>query len=120
MIGMVAVIETALRLGSQINPVVGFHFGPGVVIKQMRLPAGHASIGEVHSHPHLSIFYGAARITTDDETKEYPQGFHIINIPAGVKHAFEALTDLDWACISENPYDETDPAKLDKFLVEGG
>ena len=103
-----------------INPVVGFHFGPGVVAKQMRLPAGYRSLGESHTHSHLSIFYGACRITNDGETKEYPQGFHIINIPAGVVHAFEAITDLDWACVNENPNDETDPSALDQLMVSGG
>ena len=100
----------------EINPVIGFHFGPGVVVKQMRLPPGYRSLAEAHEHPHLSIYYGHAIVTTDDnETKIY--GFGVMNIPAGVVHSFEAISTLDWCCISENTTDETDPEKVDKMMI---
>jgi quercetin dioxygenase-like cupin family protein len=95
-----------------------FHFGPGVCIKQMALPAKHFAVTHKHTYDHLAVLTeGVAIVTLDEHVTQY-QGLSVITIKAGVAHKIEALTNIKWLCVHAT--DETDESKLDAVLIAQG
>ena len=94
------------------------HFIGGVYAKELLIPAGFRLVSHRHKYDHLSILAsGAVWLTIDDKTR-LATGPCALNIPAGKEHMVQAETDAVWFCI--HPTDETDYAKVDETLIEGG
>lgn len=94
------------------------HFGGGVYAKETLIPAGTTLAQHVHKHDHLSILArGYALVTVDGKSTEL-RGPACLTIAAGKSHEVQALTDVAWYCVHAT--EETDPAKVDQTLIEGG
>lgn len=86
--------------------------------KHCVIPAGESHDQHVHTYDHLSILAsGTAWVTVDDKTECFT-GPVCLTIAAGKSHKVTALTDIHWFCVHST--DETDPAKIDQTLIEGG
>lgn len=94
------------------------HFSSGVYAKELRIPAGMIGRMHKHQHDHLSVLaLGRAWVTIDGARTMYQPG-SVITIKAGSYHEVRAIDDIVWLCIHAT--EETDPAKVDSVLVEGG
>jgi len=86
------------------------YFAPGLYIREMLIPAGHAVVGKIHKHAHFNdISKGRARVCTEF-------GFEILEAPCrfvslpGTKRAVFAETDVIWTTF--HPTDKTDPDEI--------
>lgn len=108
-------LEGALLAGPTVEPEVIRHFFPGVMMQEMRAPAGGCIIGHEHKTEHANILLsGRIRVWIDGEEKELTAP-EIVRSSAGTRKAAIALTDVTWLTI--HPTKETDPAKLEKQLI---
>lgn len=91
------------------------HFGPGVYLREMTIPAGVTATGAVHKTEHLTIIVGHCLLTTDDGVREFC-GHHTIRSKPGMKRACHALLTTTLTTIHVT--DETDLEKLVELLTE--
>ncbi len=75
------------------------HFSDGLYAKEMFLPKGGMAIAHSHTYSHLSILGKGKALVTFDHGSEVLTAPACINVPAGQKHAIEALEDIVWYCI---------------------
>lgn len=112
----VQAIERAAGEAEQINCPVTHHFGPGVYIREVFLPAGTAVIGHSHRHAHLNVML-SGRLTIigmDGTTRELTAPQTFIAAP-GRKIAY-VHEDVRWQNIYATP--ETDIETLEDALFE--
>lgn len=97
---------------------INHHFCDGVYMKESFIEHGFQFPQHEHPFDHLSVLaYGQAAVTVDGKTEVYlaPK---IIVIKAGKVHHVTALSDIVWICTHRD--DETDPAKIDDSILNGG
>lgn len=71
----------------------------GVVTVHYKIPAGRDVFSHVHDYDHLSILVsGEGDLTRGDGDPERLTGPRFIEIKAGVRHKFHAVTDCVWDC----------------------
>lgn len=109
-------LETTLCGMPQADCPVTHHFGPGVYIREVRLPAGACVIGHSHRHAHLNIML-AGRLTMiglDGSRRE-------VSAPATFTgKAGRKIAVIHEDVIFQNVYatDETDVEKLEEQLFD--
>lgn len=76
------------------------HFGDGIYMREMFIPAGTLLVGKIHKHAHpVFLVRGALRLYTEAggvEDLRAPQAFMA---PPGVKRAALALDDTVWITV---------------------
>jgi hypothetical protein len=109
-------LESAFLKEEQVDCPVTHHFGPGVYIREVLLPAGAYIIGHAHKDAHLNVMLeGRLTIIKDDGTRREmtaPQTF--VSKP-GRKIAYIHET-VRWQNIYATP--ETDVDKLETLLFD--
>lgn len=109
-------VETECNKHEQIEVPVEHFFAPGVYGRMMIAKAGTVLVGKTHKHAHLAMLLeGEVSIVSKYGTATYKAPY-IINVNAGDKRAFAALTDVKWITIHAT--EETDLQKLEQQLVE--
>jgi len=104
----------ALALPQVECPLV-HHFGPGIYIREVTIPAGTFVVGHRHKQETLNILQsGRLVLMTDDGTREM-RGPYLFTSPPGRKVAY-AATDV----VFQNVFatEERDIAKLEAMFVE--
>lgn len=97
---------------------VEHHFCHGVYMKETFIDKGYQFPQHEHPFDHLSVLaQGQAAVTVDGKTEVYI-GPKIIVIAAGKVHHITALTDIVWICTHRT--DETNPARIDASILNGG
>jgi len=87
-------------------------FGPGVMLREMTIPAGVVVVGAEHKSRHLNIISkGRIVVWTEVGMKELSAPCTFESMP-GTKRAGYALEETVWTTIHENPGNETDIAVL--------
>ena len=113
----VAELERAmLATEGHIDCPVTHHFGPGIYIRDIFIPAGTLAIGHAHKGPCLNeLLKGEMRVVTPDGDVKTIAAPHVFVSGAGRKVAF-AITD----CVFRNLHatDETDLDRLEEQLIE--
>lgn len=109
-------VESKLLDFPQAHCPVEHHFGPGVYIRQVFMPAGTFAIGHRHRHEHMNVLVkGALVMIREDGVLERLDAPMTLTTPAGRKVAY-IVED----CIWQNVYatDEKDYEKLEETLLD--
>lgn len=109
------VLEAAMLAQPQTECQVAHHFGPGIYIREVRIPAGLLVIGHSHRDESLNIMLaGKMALLADGEISIVEAPFMKVTLP-GRKVGY-AIEDTVW----QNVYatNETDIAKLEEMYVD--
>ena len=108
-------VEAHLFSLPQVDCPIVHHFGPGIYIREVHLPAGTFAIGHKHKTAHTNVlFQGQVAIVNNDRV-DVVQAPAIFTAQPGRK-AVAAITDCVWLNIFAT--DETDIEKLEDQLIE--
>lgn len=100
----------------QVGCVVTHHFGPGVYIRQVTVPAGVFAISHHHRYPHTNlVLAGAIAMRQDDGPIHVVKAPHFYVAPPGRKMGL-AFADLVWVNIFAT--EETDVATLESMFFD--
>ena len=95
--------------------VTDHFFAPGVYVRQVVMPAGHAIIGHEHRTEHLNtVLTGKALVWMNGEVQTITAPCTFVSSP-GVRKVLLILEDCTWQTI--HPTNETDLAKLREELI---
>ena len=98
-------------------PVVN-HLLPGLLARQMTIPAGVTLVSAVHKTEHLCVVSkGRIAVMMDDGLKEFVAGDHIHSKP-GAKRVGHAIEETIWTTFHPNPNNETNLEKLAEAIIE--
>jgi hypothetical protein len=112
----VTALESTLLRTEQAECPVVHHFGPGVYIREVTIPAGTFAIGHAHKQPHLNIMLkGKLLLVGDGGRLEELEAPVIRTTPAGRKVAY-ILEDVVWQNIYAT--EETDIDKLEDMFLD--
>jgi hypothetical protein len=92
------------------------HFGPGVYMRELVIPADMILTGKIHKAAHLNILSkGKITVWTESgmKTLEAPC---VIKSEAGMKRVGYEHTDSIWMTVHNNPSNETDIEKVEAAL----
>lgn len=107
--------KTLLQL-PQVECSVVHHFGPGVCIREVFMPAGTLAIGHKQRFEHLNVMLrGKVMIANDDGTTQILSAPVIFTGKAGRKIGY-IMEDMVWQNIY--PTDLKDAAAVEAFFVE--
>jgi hypothetical protein len=107
--------KTLLQL-PQVECSVVHHFGPGVCIREVFMPAGTLAIGHKQRFEHLNVMLrGKVMIANDDGTTQILSAPVIFTGKAGRKIGY-VMEDMVWQNIY--PTDLKDAAAVEAFFVE--
>jgi len=108
-------LERILERFAQAECPVQHHFGPGVYLRTMIIPAGTFATGAVHKTEHLTIVAGHCLLTTDEGPREFI-GYETFLSKPGAKRAIHAIETTIVTTVHVT--DERDPDKLVELLTE--
>lgn len=97
--------------------VLAHHFYGGIYAKECVIKEGFEVCQHAHNFDHMSFLAeGCVVVWRGDEQETY-YAPKIIEMPAGVQHAIEAVNgDAVWYCLHAT--DETDATKVDDVLIQ--
>ena len=105
-------LEGLLLAGPQAECPVRNLFSPGVMMREVTVPAGVVLVGAEHKTRHMNIISrGRIVVWTEDGMKELAAPCTFESLP-GTKRAGYALEETVWTTVHANPDDETDIAVL--------
>lgn len=100
----------------QVECPVIHHFGPGVYIREVRLPAGSMIIGHHQKHEHMNVFLqGRGTFLNADGTVAELKAPMLFVAPPGRKVCY-VYEDIVWLNIY--PTKETDVEKLEDYFLD--
>lgn len=110
-------LESEMFKLPQVTIETKHHFGPGIYMREIFIPAGVMLTGYIHKTEHYNILsLGRLKLVTEDGSKEVAASTVILSKP-GVKRAAVALEDSVWITVHHNPTNERDVKKLEDMLV---
>ena len=111
-------LEKEMLKYPQVHWEINHHFGPGVYVREMRIPAGAFILGHKHKHPHLcALLQGALRIARNDGTSFDIAAPFMYTADPGRK-AMLCLADAVFVNIHPNIENETDIDAIEDRWVE--
>jgi hypothetical protein len=109
-------IEAELIDAPQGDAPVIHHFGPGVYVREVHLPAFSLVVGHHHRAPHLNIFLrGSLALLDDDGSVKVLHAPYLYTSGPGRKVAF-TLSDCVWQNVVAT--DETDIDALEALMFD--
>lgn len=109
-------LEAKLLELPQIDAKVYNHFGPGLYVRELHIPAGSFIIGHSHKSEQLNILLSGECILLPPGGESIRlKAPYMFNGKPGRKMAY-AITDVIWQNIHAT--DETDLDKLEDMLIE--
>ena len=112
---MVHKFEQAILKQPQLQLKVIHHFGPGVYMRELHIPADVITTGRIHKYPCLNILAKGKRATLVGDFMEMIVAPHIHLSPAGSKRVSYTLEDSVW--ITVHATDKTNVEEIEKDLV---
>lgn len=108
---------TALLLrGETFECPVTHHFGEGVYIREMFIPAGTVVVGKHHRHESVNLLMqGTITVLTPEGKPKTLKAPQILFAPPGAKCVY-AHTDVIWANVHHTT--ETDLAVIEKIFID--
>lgn len=109
-------LEAEMLQEDQVECPLVHHFGPGVYIREVKIPAGTFALGMSHRGAHLNVMLTGRMIVPDEDGRpmEIVAPMLFIGKP-GRKIGF-ALEDVFWQNIIAT--EETDLDKIKEILVD--
>tara|TARA_R110000744_G_scaffold352095_3_gene458147 strand:- start:11211 stop:12047 length:837 start_codon:yes stop_codon:yes gene_type:complete len=111
----IPIIEASLLEQPQMECPVVHHFGPGIYIREVRLPAGALAVGHTQRHRHMNIMLtGKVAMITND-------GVNIVQAPLiFVGEPGKKMGYVIEDCVWQNIYatEETDIEKLEAYYLK--
>jgi hypothetical protein len=108
-------IEAMMLAAPQIDCPVAHHFGHGIYLREVFLPAGTYIMGHAHRHEHMNIMLkGKMAVIVNGETKVI-EGPYIFTGQPGRKFAYIIE---DTVFVNAYATEETDVDKLEEMFVE--
>lgn len=108
-------VEAHMLNQDQADCPVAHHFGPGVYIREVFLPAGIVAVGHKHKQKHMNMMVkGKMALLVDDRVEVVEAPFMMVS-DAGRKVAY-VIEDAVWQNIYAT--DETDIDKLEDMFLE--
>jgi len=105
-------------VGDTDNCPLVHSFADGIYVREIFIPKGTVVVGKIHKHSHPNfLIKGRVRVLTEYD------GVQILEAPlsmiskAGTKRVVEALEDVVWVTIHDNPTDTQDLAELEKHII---
>lgn len=93
-------------------------FTPGMVSRQITIPAGTLLTSMMHKTEHqFVIVSGEIEVISETERHTYSAP-HLGITPAGTKRALHAITDTIWITFHPNPDNITDIIKFGESILE--
>lgn len=109
-------LERAMLQLPQVECPVEHHFGPGVYMRQVTIPAGTLAAGHSHKHDHLNILLaGAIALLDDNGQVQVLRAPVIFQGKPGRKVAY-VIDTVTWLNLFATQ--ETDVDVLDTILVD--
>lgn len=71
----------------------------GVQIIEWHFPAGTVQLSEVHEYDHASFLISGEGVLRANGKETHLKAPCMVEIKAGIEHAFWALTDVVWDCV---------------------
>lgn len=94
------------------------HFFVGTnYAKIFEIPAGKVIGYHRHTRYHAGTLLTGQAMVTINGISFVQNAPHSFDIPAGVSHCVEAMTDTLWACLWENPEGHTSPEAFDHTVI---
>lgn len=113
--GKVVAIEAEMFKRDQIPIPVRHYFSPGVYAREITIPKGATVTGKIHKFAQLNILSkGDISVLTEDGIKRVQAPFTVVS-PPGTKRIAYAHEECVWTTIHAT--DETDPAKIEAYVV---
>jgi hypothetical protein len=109
-------MEAALLVEDQVDCPVTNHFGPGIYIREVFIPAGTFAIGHHHKKPCMNILLkGSMKIVDPSGSPRVIEAPYVFTTGPGRKAAI-AIDD----CVFQNIWatEETDLDALEDMLIE--
>lgn len=104
------------QMPGQIEPENYHHFGPGVYLRELVMPAGTLIVGKLHKTSHfLVITHGLIECKTDNGMEMLKGGDIVLTSP-GTKRVL--LAHEDSAMVTVHVTDKTDLAEIEKDVIE--
>ena len=108
-------IEAMMLAAPQIDCPVAHHFGHGIYLREVLLPAGTYIMGHAHRHEHMNIMLkGKMAVIVNGEAKVI-EGPYIFTGQPGRKFAYIIE---DTVFVNAYATEETDVDKLEEMFVE--
>ena len=108
-------LEARIAEAPQVHCENAHHFGPGVYMREGRIPAGTVVTGRQHRTEHLNILAaGEITVWTEDGMKRLKAPAVIKSMP-GAKRVGYAHTNVVW--ITVHATDLTDVAEIERQLL---
>lgn len=105
-------LESLMKAGPQVDCPIRNLFSPGIMMREMTIPAGVVVVGLEHRMRHMNIVSkGRLIVWTEEGMKEIVAPCTFESMP-GTKRAGYALEETVWTTVHANPDDETDIAVL--------
>ena len=100
----------------QVDCPVVHHFGPGIYVREVLMPAGTLVVGHHHKTPHLNVFLSGSLVLLDQagQAKTLHAPFLFVSEP-GRKVAW-TVTDCIWQNVVAT--DETDIDALEALMFD--
>ena len=109
-------VEAECLLEPQVDCPLVHHFGPGVYIREVFMPAGTLVVGHCHRLAHLNVFLSGSLALLDDAGGvKILQAPFIFTAPPGRKMAW-TITDCVWQNLVAT--DETDIDALELLMFD--
>lgn len=108
-------LENAMRAFDPLILEPKHHFGPGVYLRELFLPAGTLAVGKMHKTEHLSVLaQGELSVWTEAGMRHLTAPAVLHSFP-GCKRVAYAHQDSTFICVHVTP--ETDLGKLEDALI---
>lgn len=111
----VVAIEVEMLKREQVEIPVRHYFSPGVYAREITIPKGATVTGKIHKFAQLNILSkGEMMVLTEEGIRHVRAPFTVVS-PPGTKRIAHALEECVWTTIHAT--DETDPAKIESYVV---
>lgn len=91
---------------------------PGLLVREIRIPAGALIAGEVHRWEHVNSWCGDITVIDETETVTRFRGFHTAIGQPGARRIGFAHANTVWTTASAIPRYLTDPDEIAAYVVE--
>ena len=110
-------LEPVLLGMPQMECKVAHHFGPGIYIREVTLPAGGLAMGHAQKFPHLNlVLSGSVAVIEDGEAKVIKAPLVFVGKP-GRKIGY-CIEECTWQNIYANPDNERDIETLERRYLD--
>lgn len=111
-------LEAALECVPQVDCPVRHFFAPGLMAREITIPAGVVLVGAVHRTENLAVLSKGRMLLATEQGPVEITAPHILTVMPGDKNSATALEECVWTNFLANPTNETDIGRLVEMFTE--